>query len=117
MATIVNVSATARAPKDVVWAILADFPNIADYTDTVKASRSTSEAETGVGATRHCDLAPMGTVNERILEYVPGERLVISLYDTAGLPIKGSQTTFALEAVDAETTRISMRARPVSRAQ
>ena len=50
MPAFVEASVTANAPKEAVWKILADFPNIANYTDTVKASVSTSEEDFAVGA-------------------------------------------------------------------
>lgn len=65
MPVTVKATATAQAPREIVWKVLADFPNIADYTDTVRASVSTSEQPFGVGASRRCGLAPFGTAEER----------------------------------------------------
>ena len=110
MTTNVVATTTAKAPKHAVWEILADFSNIADYTDQVKTSVSTSEQPSGVGASRHCDLAPMGKTEEKILEFVPEDRMVVSLYDTKGIPVKGSKTTFSLKAVDENTTEITFSA-------
>ena len=59
MPAFVEATATANASKEAVWKILADFPNIANHTDTVKASVSTSEEDFAVGASRRCDLAPL----------------------------------------------------------
>lgn len=103
----VSVKSTAKAPKSVVWEVLADFPNIQEYTDQVKVSVSTSENETGLGATRHCDLAPFGTTQEKILEFVPEEKMVVFLHDIKGLPVKTSNTTFSLHSVDDNTTEIT----------
>ena len=106
----VMATTVANAPKQIMWEVLADFPNIANYTDSVKSSASTSDQETGVGASRHCDLAPLGTAEETIVEFNPGENIVISLYDTKGLPVKNSETTFSLTEIDSNTTRLTMRA-------
>ena len=89
--------------------MLADFPNIANYTDTVKASVSTSEQVFAVGASRRCDLAPAGTAQEEIVEIVPTDRLVIQVKGSGG-PIKQSQTTFSLAEIDANATRLTMSA-------
>ena len=110
MTATVNVSATANAPKSVLWEILADFPNIADYTDSVRSSESTGEQDTGVGASRYCQLAPIGSTEETILEFVPEERLVVSLYNTTRIPVKKSRTTFSLEAVGDNATKLTMNA-------
>lgn len=110
MPTTIEATAIAHAPKEIVWKVLADFPNIVDYTDTVKASASTSEQAFGVGASRHCDLAPIGTTEEKIIDFTPGDKLVISLYKTTGMPVKNSETTFSLTEIDANTTQLTMTA-------
>ncbi len=110
MPATVKATTIAHAPKEIVWKVLADFPNIADYTDSVKASVSTSEQTSGVGASRHCDLAPVGTSEEKIIGYVPGDRLVVSLFDTKGLPVKNSETTFSLIEIDENTTQLTFSA-------
>ena len=108
MTAKVGGSVVAKAPKDAVWGVLADFANIANYTDQVKTSVSTSDVETGVGATRHCDLAPFGATEEKITEFQAGERMTVALFDTKGMPVKGSTTTFTLEELTPETTRLTM---------
>ena len=109
MPAFVEATATTSAPKDAVWKVLADFPNIANYTDTVKASASTSEQVFAVGATRHCDLAPAGSADEEIIEIVPCDRLVIQVKGSAG-PIKESRTTFSVAEVGANATKLTMSA-------
>lgn len=103
MSPRVTVSTITTAPKEVVWEMLADFNNIADYTDSVKTSEATSEGEIAVGSTRHCTLAPIGTTEERITEFVPGERLGIHLYDMKGIPVKHTDSVFSVEEVDGGT--------------
>ncbi len=108
----INVSAStvANAPKDVVWDVLADFPNIANYTSSVKTSVSTSEHANGVGASRTCNLAPLGSLDEEIIEFEPGDRLVISVHSVKGMPVKRSITTFSVSEIDSETTELTMSA-------
>ena len=108
----VHVEATkkVRAPLSTVWAVLDDYENVADYTDQVKTSTRISDTATGVGAIRACQLAPFGATNEKILEYVPEEKMVIELYDLSGMPIEGSISTFSLEQVTEDTTQLSFSA-------
>lgn len=110
MTANVSASAVANVSKEAVWGVLADFSNIAKYTDQVKVSVSTSDDESGLGASRHCDLAPFGATEEKIIEFEPGERLVVSLFDTKGMPVKGSTTTFSLEVVTPTSTKLTMSA-------
>ena len=96
----ISASKTVSADRDDLWAVLADFPNIADWSAGVKRSYATSSSDTGVGAQRHCDLSPAGALEETIQEFVPGERMVISIDKASVVPIKSSLTTFELR--DAE---------------
>ena len=94
---------------DKVWDVLADFPNIADWNGGVKKSFSTGEATSGVGATRHCDLSPTGTLEETIREWTPGEKLVVSIDSATRLPIKQGLATFDLSAgADSDSTNVGL---------
>lgn len=87
-----------KAPQSAVWAVLADFPNISSWNSGVKNSVSTSDAIEGVGATRHCDLAPMGGLEETVREWEPESKLVISIDSATKIPIKSGLATFSLSA-------------------
>lgn len=110
--TGISESVVINAPVSTVWAVLADFPNVANWTDSVKTSVQTSDAATGVGATRSCDLAPMGAIKERIVEFEPEHKMVIDVFETAKMPIKRSLTTFTVEAIDENSTRATMSPQP-----
>jgi uncharacterized protein YndB with AHSA1/START domain len=103
----IEVERTIEAPQSNVWNVLADFPNIASWNTGVKKSFSTSDAIGGVGATRHCDLAPAGALEETIQVWEPEARLEISIDSAKGLPIRHGLATFALEP-DASGTRVSV---------
>lgn len=76
------------APKEKVWAAIADFGNVANLSPGIKKSYLTSEATSGVGATRHCDLALYGaTLEERIVEWTEGESFRIDIYNSKRLPL------------------------------
>ena len=107
MTVHVEAKTVAKAPASVVWEILDDFENVADYTDQVKTSTLASDNTTGVGAVRQCDLAPFGSTNEKILEYVPQEKMVIELYDLSGMPIKGALSTFTVKPLGENETELS----------
>ena len=46
--------------------------------------------------------------NEKILEWQPEDKLVVSLFNVKVLPVKGSTTTFTLKSVDDRTTEVTM---------
>lgn len=96
--------------KDKVWDVMADFPNVADWNGGVKNSYSTGEATSGVGATRHCDLSPTGTLEETIREWTPGEKFVVSIDSSTKLPIKQGLVTFDLsDGADAASSKVDVR--------
>ncbi len=98
----ITVSRSIPAPRSAVWAVLADFSNIADWNTGVKKSFATGDAPVGVGATRHCDLAPMGELEETIAEWHPEEKLVVSIDSATKLPLKRAVATFTLEGGDGD---------------
>jgi hypothetical protein len=66
-----------NAPKEKVW---QDFGGVYVYNPTVPNSFATSENNGGDGATRHCDLAPFGSVEERILEWRDSDGYTLEIY-------------------------------------
>ena len=109
MTVPVTVTTIAKAPKSVVWGIIADFQNVHEHTGQVKTTEQTSDHAVGVGASRACTLAPMGSTKERILEWEDNEKLVLAL-EANGLPVKSSHSTFSLKAIDENTTEITFNA-------
>ena len=71
--TYIEKNIIIDAPKDAVWSTLADFGAIRNFHKGLKNSYSTSEANGGLGATRHCDLKPMGSIEERITRWEEGK--------------------------------------------
>jgi uncharacterized membrane protein len=69
------------APRERVWAILANIGSVQDYSPGVVKSYYTSDIKEGVGTSRHCDLLPTGTVEERIVNWRDGEQYSIEIYD------------------------------------
>ena len=92
-----------EAPRSDVWAVLADFPNIASWNGGVKKSFSTSDATDGVGAKRHCDLSPMGALEETVKVWEPEARMEISIDSAEGLPIGAGLAKFVLQPSESGT--------------
>ncbi|MEO1287361.1 MAG: SRPBCC family protein [Chloroflexota bacterium] len=99
MATVSD-SIRIDAPKDQVWAVLADFGGILNYNPGISNAYSTSDVNSGLGATRHCDLLPMGSIEERIIEWNEGSDYLVDIYQFNGLmpPIKSAQARLSVEA-------------------
>jgi uncharacterized protein YndB with AHSA1/START domain len=92
----IHVSRQLDAPREAIWAVLADFHNIYIWNSGVKASHDTGDGTIGLGAQRHCELAPLGTLKETIAEWHPNEKLVVSIDSATKLPIENGAATFTL---------------------
>jgi uncharacterized protein YndB with AHSA1/START domain len=97
---------TIDAPKDKVWAVLADIGSIEKWSPGVTHSHSTSAEPGGEGATRHCDVGMGGksaSLEERAFEWREGEGYKIDVYESS-MPMKSNVVTFALKDAGSGTT-------------
>lgn len=96
--TIIKRTVLIDTPVSQVWDVLADFGNIQNLSPNVVKSYLTSDQQTGVGTTRHCDFATMGAqVEERIVEWQEGKSMKIDIYASKNLPMMtGMVATFEL---------------------
>jgi len=99
-----------NAPKQQIWEILADFGGVVKYNPNLRASHSTSEANGGIGATRHCDLYPMGSIEERIINWTEGDAYQVEIYDGQGIPpFSKAFASLHLQDLGTNRTRLLMR--------
>jgi uncharacterized protein YndB with AHSA1/START domain len=91
----VTVNRDIAAPRSAVWAVLADFANIADWNSGVKASVDTGAGTQGLGAKRHCDLS-LGGLDETITDWQPEEKMVVDIHSVQKLPMRSAMATFTL---------------------
>ena len=61
-----------NAPVDVVWEAIADFGGVYKWAPNVTSSYSTTEANEGVGASRHCEVPGVGGIDEEIVDWKEG---------------------------------------------
>ena len=100
---VVKAKRQIGASPDKVWAVLADFPNIAEWNSGVNRSYATSDVTAGVGAKRHCDLAPVGALEETVTGWDEEKRMEIKIESAAKLPIAHGLATFTLSGTGAAT--------------
>ena len=103
----IKVSRRIPSAPAKVWAVLADFPNIATWNTGVSKSFATPDSTGGVGAQRHCDLAPFGELEETVKEWDDTRRMVISIDSAKKLPIAHGEVTFVLSPTD-DATEVSI---------
>lgn len=102
----VKVERTLAVDRSSVWAVLADYPNIADWNHGLKNSYAIGDAIEGVGAHRQTELVPAGAMRETVVEWVPGEKMAIAIDKIEKMPVKQATMTFTLSGN--ETTVFGM---------
>jgi uncharacterized protein YndB with AHSA1/START domain len=92
----VQVERTIAVDRSSVWAVLADYPNIADWNHGLKNSHAMGDATEGVGAQRKTELDPRGAMRETVVDWVPEEKMTIAIDQIEKMPIKQATMTFIL---------------------
>ena len=85
------------APCASVWAVCADFPNLADHWTGLKASRAIGDRMNGVGARRRVELKPMGALVETVTAWEEGRTLATTNQPSALVPFKHAEAKLTLE--------------------
>ena len=84
------------APVKQVWEILADFGEVYRWAPSVTKSYSTSDDNSGPEASRHCDIAGFGGIEEEITEWNEGRSFT---YRASGVgPISHWYSTWSVKA-------------------
>ena len=87
----------AAASPAAVWAVFADFPNLADHWDGLKGSRLVGDQRQGVGARREVDLAPFGSMVETVTVWEEGRTLTTTNQPSRLVPLKQAEARLTLE--------------------
>lgn len=94
-----TVQRQVAASRDSVWDVVADFPNLADHWDGLKASRPIGDQTHGVGARRQVDLAPVGTLVETVTAWEEGRTIATANQPSVLVPFKQAESKLTLEPV------------------
>lgn len=85
---------TIDAPRQDVWAALADIGAIASWNPGLIGSRRTNGID-GVGGARHCDISTKHSLTEHVVEFEPGTAITFRITDST-LPFETADIAFAL---------------------
>ena len=83
------------APVEQVWEVLADFGGVYRWAPSVTNSYATSEANSGPEASRHCDIAGFGGIEENITEWSEGREF--TYFATGVGPISQGYSTWSVK--------------------
>lgn len=91
------------APTDAVWALFADFPNLASHWSGLRATRAIGDQTSGVGARRHVELKPIGSMDETVTTWDEGRRIDTANRPSTMVPFSRAESSLVLEP-DGEDT-------------
>jgi hypothetical protein len=93
----IRVQRRVSASPGSVWALYADFPNLARHWHGLRATSAIGSQTSGVGARRRVDLKPMGSMEETITVWEEGRRMDTRNQPSASVPFKQARSSLTLE--------------------
>ncbi|MEX1005139.1 MAG: SRPBCC family protein [Acidimicrobiia bacterium] len=109
-----TVRRRVAASPNSIWEVFADFPNLADHWDGLRASRGVGDQTQGVGARRQVDLVPLGTLDETVTAWEERRTIATANQPSALVPFKQAESRLTIEP-DGDGTLITFDYRYVPR--
>lgn len=103
---VLRASTTIDAPKSDVWAMLADFDNVAAWAPGVTESHGIAKKDLGVGHGRHCEIEGFGGIDEIITQWQQQESFAYS-FSPVG-PLKDGESHWTLTDLGNGKTRLQL---------
>lgn len=101
-----QASIAVNAPKQSAWLLLADYGGVEKYAEGVLNSYLTTERDSGIGCTRHCELPKIMMMNqyivEEIIDWIDGESFTYAVTDTNS-PIKDGKVRWWVTGDDQQS--------------
>jgi hypothetical protein len=92
----IRVQRRMSAPTGSVWALYADFPNLARHWNGLRATKVIGGQTGGVGARRRVDLKPMGSMEETVTVWEEGRRMDTRNQPSRSVPFKQATSSLTL---------------------
>lgn len=96
----ITVQRRMAAPTSFLWALFADFPHLASHWSGLRATSAIGEKTSGVGARRHVELKPMGSMQETVTVWEVGRRIDTVNEPSASVPFTHAESSLTLEPAD-----------------
>src|SRR4026207_1932484 len=93
----ITVQRRMSASTGSVWALFADFPNLASHWSGLRATRAIGDPHRGVGAPRRVARKPIGSMAETVTVWEEGRRIDTQNQPSALVPFKHAESTLTLE--------------------
>ena len=80
-----------------VWALFADFPNLASHWSGLRGTRAIGDQTSGVGARRRVELRPVGSMEETVTLWQDGRRIDTQNQPNATVPFTQASSSLTLD--------------------
>ncbi len=96
----ITVQRHMSASTGSVWALFADFPNLASHWSGLRSTSALGDQTSGVGARRRVQLKPIGSMDETVTTWDEGRRIDTQNQPSASVPFKHARSKLTLEPDD-----------------
>lgn len=93
----IRVQRRMSASTGSVWALYADFPNLASHWSGPRATKAIGGQTSGLGARRRVDLKPMGSMEETVTVWEEDRRIDTQNQPSVSVPFKQAESTLILK--------------------
>jgi hypothetical protein len=93
----ITVRRRMAASPTSVWAIFVDFPNLGSHWSGLRATRAIGNQTSGVGARRHVELKPIGSMDETVTAWEEGRRIETENHPSMLVPFNRAESRLTLE--------------------
>ena len=93
----ITVQRHMTASPGALWDLFADFPNLASHWGGLRSTRAIGDQTSGLGARRHVELKPVGSMEETVTAWEEGRRIDTRNRPSATVPFKHAESSLTLE--------------------
>ena len=93
----ITVQRRMSASTGAVWALYADFPNLASHWSGLRGTTAIGDQTSGVGARRRVELRPVGSMEETVTAWGEGRRIDTRNEPSVSVPFNRAESRLVLE--------------------
>ena len=96
----ITVQRRMTAGTGSVLTLFADFPNLANHWSGLRSTTAIGDQTSGVGARRHVELKPFGSMDETVTVWEEGRRIDTLNRPGVSVPFNHAESSLLLEPAD-----------------
>jgi len=101
----VTVTKTINVPAERAWEILSDYQNIQVFHPLVDHVDKLSEAGSGLGAKRRCNMYDKSSAVEEVVAWSEGKGYTVTVTEATKMPVRDVIARMSIEPVGANSSK------------